>query len=67
VLAFSAPDERIDYWLRQPDDPDAYARNLYAALRELDATGCAIILIESPPSTPDWQAILDRLSRAARD
>ena len=67
VLAFSAPDERIDYWLRMPNEPGAYAQKLYAALRELDATGCAVIVIESPPQTRDWQAVLDRLSRATRD
>jgi L-threonylcarbamoyladenylate synthase len=37
VLAFSRPDERVDYWLRMPRDPAAYAQRLYAALRELDA------------------------------
>ena len=26
VLAFSAPDERIDYWLRMPKEPGAYAQ-----------------------------------------
>ncbi len=66
VLAFSAPDERVDYWLRMPADPDGYARGLYAALRELDATGCEVLLIESPPSTPEWQAVLDRLGRATQ-
>ncbi|HEX9397080.1 MAG TPA: L-threonylcarbamoyladenylate synthase, partial [Burkholderiales bacterium] len=40
VLAFSRPDERVDYWLRMPRDAQAYARKLYAALRELDSTGC---------------------------
>ena len=67
VLAFSAPDDRVDYWMRMPGDPAAYAQQLYAALRELDATGCSMMLIEAPPSTPEWQAVLDRLQRAARD
>ena len=66
VLAFSAPDDRVDYWMRMPGDPAAYAQQLYAALRELDATGCSMMLIEAPPSTPEWQAVLDRLQRAAR-
>ncbi len=64
VLAFSRPDERVDYWLRMPREPKAYAQRLYAALRELDAAGCEAILIESPPDTPDWAAVLDRLRRA---
>jgi L-threonylcarbamoyladenylate synthase len=67
VLAFSAPDERIDFWLRMPRDPVAYAQKLYAALRELDATGSQLLLIEAPPDSPEWQAVLDRLRRAARD
>jgi len=67
VLAFSAPDDRVDFWLRMPRDPAAYAQKLYAALRELDTTGCGMLLIESPPAVPEWQAVLDRLRRAARD
>ncbi|MCC6210943.1 MAG: threonylcarbamoyl-AMP synthase [Burkholderiales bacterium] len=65
VLAFSRPDERVDYWIRMPKDPQAYARRLYAALRELDGAGCETILIESPPETSPWTAVRDRLSRAA--
>jgi len=67
VLAFGPPDERVDFWLRMPREPAAYAQKLYAALRELDGTGCAMLLIESPPAVPEWQAVLDRLRRAARD
>ena len=65
VLAFSKPDERVDYWVRMPKDPNAYAQKLYAALRELDAAGRGTILIESPPGTAEWTAVRDRLSRAA--
>jgi len=64
VLAFSRPDERVDYWLRMPRDPHAYARKLYAALRELDTAGCEEILIEAPPEAPEWAAVGDRLKRA---
>jgi L-threonylcarbamoyladenylate synthase len=64
VLAFSRPDERVDCWLRMPRDPAAYARRLYAALRELDGADCEQILIESPPEEPAWQAVRDRLLRA---
>jgi L-threonylcarbamoyladenylate synthase len=64
VLAFSRPDERVDYWLRMPRDPHAYAQKLYAALRELDTAGCDEILIEAPPDTPEWNAVDDRLTRA---
>ena len=64
VLAFSRPDERVDYWLRMPRDAQAYAKRLYAALRELDSAGCEAILIEAPPERPEWAAVLDRLRRA---
>jgi len=64
VLAFSRPDERVDYWLRMPRDPKAYAQKLYAALRELDGAQCEAILIEAPPPATEWDAVLDRLRRA---
>jgi L-threonylcarbamoyladenylate synthase len=65
VLAFSRPDERVDYWLRMPREAEGYARKLYGALRELDEARCDAILIEVPPQEPAWQAVLDRLQRAA--
>jgi L-threonylcarbamoyladenylate synthase len=64
VLAFSRPDERVDFWLRMPRDPHGYAQRLYAALRELDGTGCELILVEAPPEAADWAAVRDRLVRA---
>jgi L-threonylcarbamoyladenylate synthase len=64
VLAFSRPDERVEYWLRMPRDAHAYAQKLYAALRELDTAGCEAILIEAPPATVEWAAVQDRLRRA---
>lgn len=66
VLAFGVPDARIDYWLRMPREPQGYAQRLYAALRELDRAGCEVILIEAPPDSPEWNAVLDRLRRAAQ-
>jgi len=67
VLAFSRPDERVDYWLRMPRDPAAYAQRLYAALRELDSAGCEQILVEAPPEGADWAAVRDRLQKACSD
>lgn len=64
VLAFSRPDERVDYWLRMPRDAAAYAQKLYAALRDLDEAGCEAILVEAPPEGPEWTAVRDRLQRA---
>jgi L-threonylcarbamoyladenylate synthase len=65
VLAFSKPDECVEYWIRMPKEPQGYAQKLYAALRELDAAGCATILIETPPETGEWDAVRDRITRAA--
>ena len=48
-----------------PADPKLYARGLYAALRELDALGVELILVERVPETPQWDAVRDRLGRAA--
>jgi len=64
VLAFSRPDERVEYWIRMPREPQAYAQRLYAALRELDGAQCETILIETPPETAEWTAVRDRLLRA---
>ncbi|MSQ48934.1 MAG: threonylcarbamoyl-AMP synthase [Betaproteobacteria bacterium] len=64
VLAFSRPDERVEYWIRMPSEPRTYAQRLYAALRELDRVQCETILIESPPEGVEWAAVKDRLSRA---
>jgi L-threonylcarbamoyladenylate synthase len=64
VLAFSRPDERVEFWIRLPRDPRACAQRLYAALRELDGAHCKAILIEMPPETAEWDAIRDRLLRA---
>ncbi len=48
-----------------PDDPEAYARALYAALHRCDDLGAEVILVEMPPDAPGWQAVRDRLTRAA--
>jgi L-threonylcarbamoyladenylate synthase len=46
-------------------DPKAYAHDLYAALRELDAGPGTRILVVMPPRGEAWAAIHDRLQRAA--
>jgi len=51
--------------LRLAGDAAGYARGLYAALRELESRGCTAIVIEQVPEGPEWDAIRDRLSRAA--
>lgn len=52
-------------WIRMAPDPQACAHDLYANLRELDASGCEVILAEAPPPGPRWEGVRDRLRRAA--
>ena len=49
-----------------PEDPEAYARALYAELHQADQLGAKCILIEAPPDHADWAAIRDRLRRAGK-
>lgn len=51
--------------IEMPADPDHYARRLYGALRDAEASGADRICIEIPPSQPAWRAIQDRLARSA--
>ena len=46
-------------------EPTAYARDLYAALRELDRPEHELIVLEAIPDNPAWAAVADRLRRAA--
>lgn len=48
-----------------PNNPALAAEHLYAALHTLDAAQADIILIESPPADAAWDALRDRLQRAA--
>jgi L-threonylcarbamoyladenylate synthase len=48
-----------------PADATQAAHDLFSALRDFDARGVRIIWIETPPNTPDWEGVRDRLNRAA--
>lgn len=50
---------------RMPDDADAAAQQLFAVLRDFDAQRAHLIWVETPPGTPDWEGVSDRLQRAA--
>lgn len=66
VYAFDAPRARNGVlWRAAPPDCAAYAHDLYAVLREFDDAACVSIVIESPPDTPEWLGVRDRLGRAA--
>ncbi len=67
VLALREPpgSARMTSWITAPFDAGRYAHDLYANLRKLDAAGAGRIVVEAPPSTPPWEAVNDRLRRAA--
>jgi len=48
-----------------PDDVEGMARELYAALRELDAAGVDVVIAALPPAAGLGEAVGDRLRRAA--
>jgi len=48
-----------------PEDVDGMARDLYAALRELDETGVDVVIAALPPAIGLGEAVGDRLLRAA--
>jgi L-threonylcarbamoyladenylate synthase len=56
------PDAR---WLVLPPDAAGFARELFAAVRHLDALGLEEVLVEAPPPGEAWLAVSDRLRRAS--
>jgi L-threonylcarbamoyladenylate synthase len=48
-----------------PHDAEAFARAIYAELHQCDEGGADLIVVEALPETDEWQAIADRLKRAA--
>jgi L-threonylcarbamoyladenylate synthase len=52
-------------WINAGNRPDLYARNLYSNLRTLDKSGARMILVEDVPEGERWDAVRDRLKRAA--
>lgn len=53
------------HWRRMPADARQAAHDLFADLRALDALQVRLIWVESPPDTPEWDGVRDRLRRAA--
>jgi L-threonylcarbamoyladenylate synthase len=54
-----------DWWHLAPETAAAYGHDLYANLRALDANGADLIVVEAPPGDAAWEAVRDRLARAA--
>ncbi len=68
VVAYSDFDLpfREDVIIRMlPGRAEPYASVLFAALHELDSVGVSAIVVEAVPDLPIWDAVRDRLKRAA--
>jgi L-threonylcarbamoyladenylate synthase len=69
VYSRHAPHESVGrgaaLWRRMPADAALAAHELFAVLRELDATGVTEIIVERPPVDAAWDGVRDRLQRAA--
>jgi len=52
-------------WINAGARPESFARDLYAHLRALDRSACARILVQAVPDDERWDAVRDRLARAA--
>ena len=48
-----------------PDEPSAYARELYATLHALDDLGCELVVVQDVPASAAWAGVRDRLLRAS--
>jgi L-threonylcarbamoyladenylate synthase len=53
-------------WLLASRAPDRYAHELYSNLRRLDEAAKSLIVVERPPEDAAWEAVADRLRRAAQ-
>jgi L-threonylcarbamoyladenylate synthase len=67
VLAMRPPRVANKYmtWINAGRRADVYGRELYVNLRTLDKSGAREILVEEVPAGEAWDAVRDRLRRAA--
>ena len=62
--SYPATDPRVAT-ISMPADAAGYAAVLYEKLHEADDTGVDWIAVDLPPNAPEWEAVRDRLRRAA--
>ncbi len=60
-----SPPQGCGYVILTPESPARFAAELYATLHKADAQGFEWIAVETPPDTPEWAAVNDRIKRAA--
>jgi len=67
VLAMRLPLKTLPLvtWINAGRKPETYTHDLYANLRTLDKAGCARILVQEVPGDERWDAVRDRLQKAA--
>jgi len=68
IYAFDAPPPALPaqlQWHQVSSDPVRYAHDLYALLREADQHNLDHLLIQRLPADQRWDAVADRLQRAA--
>jgi L-threonylcarbamoyladenylate synthase len=59
------PNTAVREIIVMPSDAAEYAAKLYRTLHELDSRGHDWIAVDAPDDTPEWEAVWDRLRRAA--
>ncbi len=59
------PGREVREVVLMPSDVAQYGSRLYHLLHQLDAHRYDWIAVDAPPETPEWEAVLDRLRRAA--
>lgn len=59
------PKHAVSETITMPHAGSEYAANLYRILRALDARDYDWIAVDMPSTGPEWEAVLDRLRRAA--
>jgi L-threonylcarbamoyladenylate synthase len=65
-LRYKHPPDGTNVAIHQmPASAAAYAADLYEVLHNADAGNYNWIAVDFPPSTPEWEAVQDRLKRAA--
>ena len=62
--ALRSPSARV-HLRRMPEDAQAVEQQLFSVLRGFDDLGVALIWVEMPPGDGAWEAVRDRLGRAA--
>lgn len=67
LAVWSRADPRVAgiTWLPMSTEARLVEHDLYDTLRKLDAKPHQRLLVEAPPSSPQWDAVADRLRRAA--